>query len=198
MVEETPRDGDAIPGQRPSSVAEVERLIVKHQRQIRGIISRRSGPQVLRRTTVNDLYQETVARAIASAATFVYDGDARFLAWMGTIVRRVVGRALNQQDNKIHTVRIKRTQSTGVGVTDAELPSTCRSPSSVAAGLERSDRLARALRNLPEHYREVIRLYKLEQLPLREVAARLGRTPGATCQLLQRALQQLREVLTEP
>lgn len=180
-----------------ASAAEVKRLVARYERRIRIIISQRSGPQVLQRTSLDDLYQETVAQAIASAPTFVYDGDARFLVWIGTIARRVVGRTLNRQDNKIHTVRIKRSQSTGVGVVDAELPSTHRSPSSVAAGLERSDRLAAALHNLPEHYREVIRLYKIEQRPLREVARRLGRTPGATCQIFQRALQQLRETMTE-
>ena len=179
------------------SDADVIRLIARYERRIRIIISRRSGPQVLQRTSLDDLFQETLAQAIASASTFVYDGDARFLVWIGTIARRVVGDALNRQDKKIHTVRIKRAQSTGVGVTDAELPSSRRSPSSVVAGHERSARLMGAMNGLPEHYRKVIQLHKLEQRPLSEVAAKLGRSHGATCQLFQRALKQLREVMTE-
>ena len=197
MVKETPREDDAMPEQSGCSSEEVERLIAKYQRQIRGIISRRSGPQVLQRTTLDDLYQETVARAIASAPTFVYDGDSRFLVWIGTIARRVVGRALNRQNKRIHIVRIKRSRSTGVGVVDAELPSGRRTPSSVAAGNERSAMLDRAIATLPDHYQQVIRLYKLEQRPIEEVAAEVGRSKGATCALIFRALKQLRAALTE-
>ena len=57
---------------------------------------------------------------------------------------------------------------------------------------ERLSRLQEALEALSPEHREVIRLARFEGLPLREVARRMGRSPGAVRQLLWRALQALK------
>jgi DNA-directed RNA polymerase specialized sigma24 family protein len=51
---------------------------------------------------------------------------------------------------------------------------------------------------LPAHYRKVIMLYRIEQRPLAEVAAEMGRTKGATCRLIARAMEMLRKGMLEP
>ena len=43
----------------------------------------------------------------------------------------------------------------------------------------------------------MITLYKLDELPLTDVAERLGKTKGATCRLVARAMNQLRTTLGE-
>lgn len=173
------------------SILLLHRLVTRHEIQIRRFISRRSGPAVLRRTTVEDLHQETVEIALESANSFVFSDDARFLGWISTIARRVIARSLRPRRREPTMVRLKRAESTGVGVPESALQAGTRTPSSVVAGAERTAALSKALQTLPPHYRLVIRLYKLEERPLAEVAARMGRSKGATGRLLRRALEAL-------
>ena len=180
-------------GQRPKRT--IDRLIAKHENAIRRFIGRRSGPQVLRRTSKDDLYQETVKAAIASAETFVFYSDRGFMAWITTIARRVIARAIDPNQTDVHTFRIRRAESSGPGVSDQELAGHCRTPSSHAAARERGHDLREALDKLPEHYRRVITLYKLEERPLSEVASCMGRTKGGTCRLFARAINKLRKEL---
>ena len=174
----------------------VRRLVTKHETQIRRFISSRSGPTVLRRTTVEDVHQETVEIALESASSFVFVDDARFLGWISTIARRVIARSLRPRRREPTVVRLKREESSGIGVPETALQAGTRTPSSVVAGDERTAALLNALLTLPPHYRLAIRLYKLEERPLAEVAATMGRSKGATGRLLQRALKALSVRLT--
>ena len=103
-----------------------------------------------------------------------------FLRWLSVIARNVV----------LEAVRRERT---------APEPLPRGDPS--AAGLsesrrlrreERFDRLQEALRRLSPIHRQVILLARIEKLPLKEVASRLGRSHDAARQLLRRALQELK------
>ena len=51
----------------PKDIRLIQQLIAKHERSIRDLIVRRSGSQVLKRATADDMFQETVAAAYASA-----------------------------------------------------------------------------------------------------------------------------------
>ena len=55
-------------------------------------------------------------------------------------------------------------------------------------------RSERAVRELPDHYREVIILSVVQRVPTQEVAARLAMTVPAVCMLRSRALRKLRDV----
>lgn len=175
-------------------------LLVKHERSIRRFIARRSGPQVLRRTTVDDLYQQTVESAVASAnaAGFEFRGDGPFLSWAQTVAHRVIFATLDRRRRSPPTMRIKGRESSGVGATESELGGWGRTPSSLVAGSEHKANLRAVIQELPEHYRRAITLYKLEQMPLAEVAQALGRTKGATCRIIARAMERLRSEMVEP
>ena len=175
----------------------IEGLISKHERQVRRFIVRRSGAQVLKRATLEDLYQETVAAAIASAGTFVFHDDRGFLAWISTIARRVIARSVGDLRHEVRTTRIKGAESTGVGITESDLGHAGRTPLSSAARRERRVALRGAIDRLPDQHRRVVMLYKLEERSLSEVAALMGRTKGATCRLLARAVAKLRTLLED-
>ena len=170
----------------------VPELLARHARTIHRIIQQRSGMRVLKRTTVDDLYQETVAAALASAESFVYSDDARFLGWISTIARRAIARQLGVPHQALQAVRIRGDESSGAGVATGELSSRRRSPLSSAAMHESENALRDAIKNLPEHYQRVIMLYELEERSLTEVAETMHRTKGATCRLLARARAVLR------
>ncbi len=178
-------------------VSLVEQLVHRHERRIRLFIGRRSGPEVLKRATIDDIFQETMAEAVSSAESFVFRDDHRFVAWITTIARRVIARCVAGQHWGPGTIRIKRAESSGIGVPESELGSGGRTPLSLAAGRERYTALRAAVGTLPEHYRRVLTLYKLEELPLAVVAERMDRTKGATCKLIARAVEQLRRSLVD-
>ncbi len=71
------------------------------------------------------------------------------------------------------------------------------SPSRRAAANEQALELARVLEQLPEDYRQVIRLRNLEDLSHEEVARRMNRTVGAVRMLWVRALAALRQQIRE-
>ncbi len=172
-------------------------LLSKHEVLIRHFIGRRSGCAVLRRTTLDDLYQETAASALAGADSFEYVDEARFISWISTIARRVISNSLQDPRRLPSTLRIRRAKSSGVGVSEDLIFSSSQTPSSVVAGTERSDTLRRAMSKLPDHYRKVLTLYRIEERPLADVAERMERSKGATCRLIARAVTQLRQTIEE-
>lgn len=170
----------------------VESLLLVHKDAIRRYIASRSGPMVLKLTTIDDLFQDTAREALGSAATFNFIDDGRFLGWATTIARRVISRTLFRNMGLPAVTRIKRAASSGDGIVQDGILGWERTPSSVAAGGEGREALRWAVANLCDDYREVIELYSLQELPLDQVASRMGRSKGAVCQLLARALREVR------
>lgn len=72
---------------------------------------------------------------------------------------------------------------------------TTTTPSRHAVRAEMDHHLSAALDALPNDYARAVRLYDLDGLPIDEVAAKLGRSPGAVHMLRARAHDQLRERL---
>ena len=71
------------------------------------------------------------------------------------------------------------------------------SPSRALGREERFDRLEQAIANLPEDYRDVVRLSRIEGLKTKEVAERLGKSTDSVKHLLARSIQMLRRNLEE-
>jgi len=176
----------------------VAALLAKHERTIRRYVSRRSGPFVLGRATVEDIFQETAAVAVSNAGAFVFESDGRFLSWVFLIVRRVISGMFRFYKVRGNTRRIKGLYSTGSGVQEDEMEGHLRTPSSLVAQDERTVALRNAIASLPPIDREVVTLCKIEQLTLAEVAARIGRSQGQTCRIAADAMKSLRFRLEYP
>ena len=76
-----------------------------------------------------------------------------------------------------------------------QLADSIASPSSHAVQREQAVLLADALARLPADYREVFILRNLEQVPVDEIAARMGRSPNAVRKLWGRAMVALKQAL---
>lgn len=176
----------------------VEELLTIHEQQIRRFIKRRSGAQVLRRRTLDDLFQDTVTAVISSANTFTYKGDKAFHTWIQTIVRRMIAQAMGSQGNIPFEQRIRRSGSSGPGVNESSMIGKMRTPSSVAAEQERAKTLRAAIALLSKEYRQVLTLYKMEERSLAYVAEEMGLTLNTTSHLYVRALAQVRKILERP
>lgn len=131
-----------------------------------------------------DVTQEVFVRAWNALDRYRPTG-APFRAYLQAIARNLLRERWRRR--RLQLVPLDR--ATDVAAPDAvdEL---------VLAALVEED-VERALESLPETYREVIRLRVLDGRPTSEVAALLGRSPGAVRVLLYRALSQLRDRVRE-
>ena len=77
------------------------------------------------------------------------------------------------------------------------LAAPVETPSAHAVRREQAVLLADALEKLPVHYREVFILRNLEHIPFDQIAARMGRSPGATRVLWKRAMDRLSQSLRD-
>jgi RNA polymerase sigma-70 factor (ECF subfamily) len=77
------------------------------------------------------------------------------------------------------------------------LASEQSSPSERVSRNEQLLQLAKALEQLPADQREAVQLHHLQNLPVAEVAERMGRSKDAVVGLLFRGLRKLRALLQE-
>lgn len=136
--------------------------------------------RVYDRANAEDLTADVFHKALAGLPKYEWRG-APFAAWLF----RIAANAIIDQH--------KREQR---GLADREV-SPANEPSALAAEtdlqlIEYRARLFQLVGRLPEAQRLVIRQRFIEQRSIREIAQRLGKTPGAVKQLQFRALQNLR------
>ena len=78
-------------------------------------------------------------------------------------------------------------------VLDRDVSHKGPSASNAAVRNERFDRLEKALEQLSDEHRRVILLSRIDGLSMKEIAARMERSPDAVMKLLRRALKKLKE-----
>lgn len=151
------------------------------------------------RVAPSDLVQETLAEALRSFGQFQGTTEEELRAWLRGILRHNIADAhrhhfQTQKRGAGEVVSIPLFGYSRDRVLD-RLASPVSSPSSMARRRERAERLRMAINDLPEDYREVIRLRHFEGLLLEEVGKRIGRTPEAVRKLWVRGLEKLAELL---
>jgi RNA polymerase sigma-70 factor (ECF subfamily) len=127
------------------------------------------------RATAEDLTSEVFHRALANLRNYEWRG-APFAAWL----IRIAANAVADQS--------KRAAREVPGPAD---PREASAQPDLAA-IEDRARLFRLVNQLPDDQRRVIFQRFVEQMSIREIARRIGRTEGAVKQLQFRALQNLR------
>ncbi len=147
-----------------------------------------------RRVAVSDIIQETRIVAFQRCGDFEDRGEGAFSNWVLGIARRKIHQAVERHLGAAKRAAGKEVSRAGRADT-GQFASGDPSPSQVAMGMELADLALEALRLLPRDHREVLRLAREEQLPLREVADRIGRSYEATRRFYSRALRRLAEVL---
>ena len=174
----------------------VSELLAKNERALQRLVRQRAGGAVLQRISLDDLYQEIVVEALASADSYEHRAGSLFLRWMATITKRVIARKV-YDDGRSAILPLRGPDSVGTGVPADRLPSPERTPSSVVSRKDDRSAILAAIMQLPEQYRYVLTLFSILQWPVSAVATQLNRSEKATYCLLARATRALREVLEE-
>jgi RNA polymerase sigma-70 factor (ECF subfamily) len=175
-------------------------LAERHRGRLLSLARLRLGTVLGGLVEAEDIVQMTFLRAFESIGGFEWQSPGCFYRWLAGICRHVVqdlARRYLQTEKRGPTREVSL--ETLVGGVDGDgatlkdiLQDTGTSPSDAMRRNERFDRLRNALGKLSNDHREVILLARLEGLPIKEIAARMGRSPDAVSMLLLRALRELR------
>lgn len=175
-----------------------EGLIQRYDARLRALIQLRLGTKLRQRVEVDDVLQETFMRAFTSIGDFEWRNNGAFFHWLGGIAENVL-----QGLVRYHFKTQKRTPPREVSLSasdSGEQPGLVKdlmhpsvTPAKAIRRRERFERLESALDQLSKDHREVIILARVRELPIKEIAKRMGRSPDAVSMLLLRALQSLRK-----
>ncbi len=182
----------AVDGDRAAS----QQLLVAQRPHLEAFVRARLGPRLRTRETVEDVVQDALLQAIKAIDSFKWQGDssrtkahATFRRWLASVAENVI-----RNHDRHYFKTGKRAPGNPKKLDDSVYP-TRRKGSTEGTRIrqtERFERLERALAGLPQADRTLILMTQIENLPVNEMARRLGLTREATSMRLKRALQKLR------
>jgi RNA polymerase sigma-70 factor (subfamily 1) len=141
---------------------------------------------------VDDIVQETLLRAFRDIEHFTYQAPGSFLRWLSAIAdHAIVDRVRYKGRERRAAEEIPfRSESNPAGPE----PADTRTPSRLLAQREAVERLLARLSALPEDYRKVILMAKIEGLSTAEIAAQMGKSRESVALLVYRAVKRFRDL----
>ena len=173
--------GDLLDRVRRGVPGAFEALVQPYRGRLEAVIRARLGRYLQQKVDAEDVLQEVLLRAFKGLSRFRNEREDSFFVWLSGIATYVICEIARREKRQLITLE------------DATAASEEPPPSTTLRRNERFDRLDAALARLSPEHRQVILLARIDRLPLKDVAHRMGRTPRAASQLLLRALRKLKE-----
>lgn len=180
-------------------------LLDRYRNYLKLLASSRIPHWVQGRAGSSDLVQEVCVQAHQSFGQFRGSSEGEFLAWLRTVLASRLNRLLEQHvgaekrdvRREINLQDIANTLGRSSVRLEEFLIDKTPSPSSEIQRGELLVAMSNLLTELPEDYRQVILLRHIDGLSFTVVAERLQRSPGAARMLWFRAMDRLRELLSQ-
>jgi RNA polymerase sigma-70 factor, ECF subfamily len=168
-------------------------LFEKYRRRLAVLIHYKISPEKRHLIDVDEVLQETFLAAFRQLDQFEYRAPGSLLSWLSRIADHViVDHARFESRQKRHAAEMVRFRSESNPM--GPEPADSRTPSRMLAEKEAVEALLARLNALPEDYRQVIVLAKVEGLSTQEIAERMDRSREAVSLLLHRAIQRFRRL----
>ena len=149
----------------------------------------------------SDIVQQSMLQAHQAADDFRGTSEAELMAWLRTILAGVVAHAVRDKHRGVRDVYKEQSIQQQLDQSSLFLANALISPLQSPSVALRQEELARSVaelvEELPDAQRDAIVLHYWQQLPLKQVAETLGKSPAAVAGLLQRGLTTLREKAEE-
>jgi RNA polymerase sigma-70 factor (ECF subfamily) len=169
-------------------------LFERYQRRLAVLVRYKLGEEWRSKLDIDDLVQETMMRAYRDLDSFTYRSPGSFLHWLSAIADHTIADAVRYQGRaRRHATAMLRFRSESNPLGPEPVDSL--TPSRVFARAERLEALLRKMDELPEQYREVLLLSKIEGLTTEEISERLQKPREAVSLLVFRAVRRLRELM---
>lgn len=180
-------------------------LLDRYRNYLKLLASSKIPHWVRGRAGSSDVVQEVCVQAHQSFGQFRGASEGEFLAWLRSVLASRINRVLEQhvgaekRDVRREHNLMEIANSLGRSSIRLEelLVDQAPSPSSAMQKSELLVALSNFMVELPADYREVILLRHIEGLSFTEVAERIERSPGATRMLWFRAIDRLRQLLSQ-
>jgi RNA polymerase sigma-70 factor (ECF subfamily) len=201
-VDSLPSDDELAVRLKSGDREALAQFIERRRPQLLVFVERRMSSRLRSKVDAADICQEVTVTALTSL-TAVELGDRDPFGWLCQQAERRIVDA-----HRRHFGALKRSAYGEVGLhgpdagdSDGQiadlLAATMTSPSSAYSRQQREFHMLEALQNLSDEAREALKLRYLHGLPSKEIAARIGKTDGATRVLLTRSLQKLQNILAQ-
>jgi RNA polymerase sigma-70 factor (ECF subfamily) len=158
-------------------------------------------PDIRQRLDSSDVAQEAVLKAHKALETFQGTTECEWLAWLRSIVENVMRDLHRRHTGPQRDVRRERSLQAfneSSARLDRLLANGAPQPQENASREENLARLAKAVAALPEDQQTAVKLYYLQELPVKAIAQKMERTEESVGGLLYRGLKTLRRRMRLP
>ncbi len=167
--------------------------------RISNLVRKKLGGQLRNNLESSDVVQSVCMEAMKSLPDMEYRDEKGFLHWLARITDNTI------RDRHRYFGAKKRRGQNGKAPDDilavSQAPADAPTPSRCAGNSEQMELVLKALRRLPEDYRQIITLMRFDKKTHEEAAKIMSRSEQATRMLLARArvrlLQELNDGLEE-
>lgn len=167
----------------PQLIGWVGRHILPHERQLRAWL-RAAFPAI----DIDDVVQESYCRIATLTRTEHIDDPRRYLF-------RTARNVVLEQIRRERVVSIEA--ASGLAELEQAPEEDGGSPERIVAGRRALERVERLIEALPDRARQVFRLRKIDGVPQREIAVRLGLTETVVENEVARGLRRILDQLTD-
>lgn len=172
-----------------------DEVVAHYLPRLRAFVRARVSARLRVRESDSDIVQSVCRVVLQDRDRLDFASEAKFRAWLfTTALNKIRMKARFWERDRRSPLRELASDQDGVEQLEVGYSGVC-SPSRIASAREQVERLERALERLPDEYREVIAMARLARIPHAEIAEQLGRSVGATRQLLGTALRRLADEL---
>jgi len=171
-------------------------LLAQGRKQLTGYLRFKIPPDLQGFISTEDIIQETHSAVFHRMDAFVPRGADSFDRWVRAVAVRQLRSAVRRQRAAKRgggrlTLGERSIEDSTVALLDM-LGGRIDTPSRCVAQKEAVDAIQRAMKDLPEHYRQAVWLVHIEGRPVQDVADQMGRTDRAVSGLCRRGLKLLK------
>jgi RNA polymerase sigma-70 factor (ECF subfamily) len=144
----------------------------------------------------SDLVQETFLEARRDFSRFHGETQAELLAWLRQLLRNNLldaSRKFCQTDKRGLSQEVPLGTGSSAGCLAGQVAAEQESPSAQAVLREEAELVERALKCLPDDYRQVVVLRSREERPFAEIGQKMGRSADAARKLWAAAIERLQD-----
>jgi len=181
----------------------IDALCNRHRGRLRRMVSVRMDPRLTARLDPSDVVQEALAEAARRLPAYLRERPLPFYPWLRQIAwERLVHlhdrhvRAQKRSVAREERLELPLPEQSAVQLAD-RLVAAGTGPSGRALQAEMRSRVRRALDQMPPHHREVLVMWHLEELSVREIATLLELSEAGVKSRHRRALERLVRVLED-
>lgn len=149
-------------------------------------------PDLQAKVAPSDVVQKTCLEAFRDFGQFRGQTEAELLGWLRGILKHNLAN-VRRDYRDAEKRRLDRERALGSGM--EELANGAETPGTALVAQEQRELVVQALEQLPDHYREVLRLRQQENCSFPEIGERLGRSAEGARKLWARAVEQLKDIL---